>query len=81
MEIYDVKKMTERLNSKVLKERYIAKDRQQPGVYKIEYSPPGGGGGIKSKGLELEKKIKAWKRRKNQILEDFTVLAVTKDSI
>ena len=39
------------------------------------------GGGIKSKGLEMGKKIKGWKRRKNKIFKDFTLLTVPKDSI
>ena len=49
MEIYDVKKMTERLNSKVLKERYIAKIDSNQGCIKLSILPRVGGG-IKSKG-------------------------------
>ena len=45
------------------------------GLYKVEYSPTGG---IKSKGLEMGKKIKSLKKRKKKIFEDLTLLAVPK---
>ena len=48
------------------------------GVYKVEYSPPRWGGGIKSKGLEMGKKIKSLKKRKKKIFEDLTLLVVLK---
>ena len=35
----------------------------------------------KSKGLETGKKIKGWKKRKNKIIADLTLLTVPKDSI
>ena len=38
-----------------------AKKRKNPGVYKVEYSPPGGE--IKSKSLEMGKKIKNLKKK------------------
>ena len=50
------------------------------GLYKVEYSPPWGGG-IKSKGLEMGKKIKSLKRRKKKIFEDLTLLVVPNGSI
>ena len=31
----------------------MSQDLPEPGVYKVEYSPPLVGGGIKSKGLEM----------------------------
>ena len=40
------------------------------GVYKVEYSPHPWREGMKSKVLEMGKKIKGRKRRKNKILED-----------
>ena len=36
------------------------------------------GGGIKSKGLEMGKKIKSLKKRKKKIFEDLTLLVVLK---
>ena len=51
------------------------------GVYKVEYSPPPVGGGIKSKGLEMGKKIKSLKKRKKKIFEDLTLLVVPKGKI
>ena len=52
------------------------------GVYKVEYPPPPTGKeGIKSKALEIGKKVKGWKRRKSKVFEDFTLLTVPKDSI
>ena len=51
------------------------------GLYKVEYSPPAGGGGIKSKGLEIGKKIKSQKRRKKKNFEDLTLLVVPNGSI
>ena len=48
------------------------------GVYNVEYSPPPVGGGIKSNGLEMGKKIKSLKKRKKKIFEDLTLLAVPK---
>ena len=50
-------------------------------MYKVEYSPPGGGGGIKSKGLEMGKKINCLKKRKKKIFEDLTLLVVPKRKI
>ena len=50
-------------------------------MYKVEYSPPPGGGGIKSKGLEMGKKIKSLKKRKKKIFEDLTLLVVPKGKI
>jgi len=50
-------------------------------VYNVEYSPPGGGGGIKSNGLEMGKKIKSLKIRKKKISEDLTLLVVPKGEI
>ena len=44
----------------------------KPGVCKVR---------IKSKSLKMGKNIKGWKRRENKILEEFTLLAVPKDSI
>ena len=38
-----------------------AKNRETPGVYKVEYFPPPGG--IKSKSLEIRKKIKNLKKK------------------
>ena len=35
------------------------RERDSAGLYKVEYSPPGGGGEIKSKGVEMWKKIKS----------------------
>ena len=43
--------------------------------------PPPGGGGIKSKGLEMGKKIKSLKKRKKKIFEDLTLLVVPKGKI
>ena len=48
------------------------------GLYKVEYSPTGG---IKSKGLEMGKKIKSLKRRKKKIFEDLALLVVPNGSI
>ena len=48
------------------------------GLYKVEYSPTGE---IKSKGLEMGKKIKSLKRRKKTIFEDLTLLVVPNGSI
>ena len=48
------------------------------GVYNVEYSPPPVGGGIKSNGLEMGKKIKSLKKRKKESFEDLTLLAVPK---
>ena len=43
---------------------------KNPGVYNVEYSPPRGGGGeIKSKCLEMGKKIKSLKKRKKKFLK------------
>ena len=39
------------------------------------------GGGIKSKGLEMGKKIKSLKKRKKKIFEDLTLLVVPKGKI
>ena len=50
------------------------------GLYK-EYFPPPWGRGIKSKGLEMGKKIKSWKRRKKKIFEDLPLLVVPNSSI
>ena len=52
-------------------------DLSNSGVYKVECSPPWGGG-IKSKGLEMGKKIKSLKKRKMKIFEDLTLLVVPK---
>ena len=41
----------------------------------------GGGGEIKSKGLEMGKKIKSLKKRKKKIFEDLTLLVVPKGKI
>jgi len=51
-----------------------------PGVYKVEYSPPGGGE-IKSKGLEMGKKINSLKKREKKNFEDLTLLVVPKGKI
>ena len=48
------------------------------GVYKVEYSPPPVGGGIKSKGLEMGKKKE---KRKKKIFEDLTLLLALKGKI
>ena len=40
--------------------------------------PPPVGGGIKSNGLEMGKKIKSLKKRKKESFEDLTLLAVPK---
>ena len=45
---------------------------------KLSILPRWEGGGIKSKGLELGKKIKSLKRRKKKFFEDLTLLAVPK---
>ena len=45
---------------------------------KLSIPPPGGGGGIKSKGLEMGKKIKSLKKRKKKNFEDLTLLVVPK---
>ena len=50
-------------------------------MYKVEYSPPRWGGGIKSNGLEMGKKIKSLKKRKTKIFEDLTPLVVPKGKI
>ena len=42
--------------------------------------PPVGGRGIKSKGLEMGKKIKSLKKRKKKIFEDSALLVVPKGS-
>ena len=39
-----------------------------PGLYIIEFPPPGGGGGKISKGLEMGKEIKGGKKRKKDNL-------------
>ena len=52
-----------------------------PGVYKVEHSPPLMGGGIKSKGLEMGKKIKILKKRKKKVFEDLTLFAVPKSKM
>jgi len=50
-------------------------------VYKVEYSLPPVGGGIKSKGLEIGKKINSLKKRKKKVFEDLTLLILPKDKI
>ena len=44
----------------------------------LSIPPPPVGGGIKSNGLEMGKKIKSLKKRKKKIFEDLTLLAVPK---
>ena len=44
----------------------------------LSIPPPGGGGGIKSNGLEMGKKIKSLKKRKKESFDDLTLLAVPK---
>ena len=55
-------------------------DRWQ-GCIKLSIPPPRGGGGIKSKGLKMGKKIKSLKRRKKKNFEDLTLLVVPKGKI
>ena len=50
-------------------------------MYKVEHSPPQWGGGIKSKGLEMGKKIKNLKKRKKKSFEVLTLLVVLKGKI
>ena len=50
------------------------------GVYNLEYSPPGGGG-IKSNGFGMGKKIENQKRGKKNFFKDLTLLAVPKGDI
>ena len=57
---------------------HYTKVHSEPGVYKVEHSPPRWWGGIKSKGLEMGKKIKSLKKRKKKIFEDLTLLVVLK---
>ena len=46
--------------------------RYKAGLYIIEFSPPPVGGGKKSKGLEVGKKIKGGKKRKKKFGENIT---------
>ena len=49
---------------------------------KVEYSlPPPRRGRIKSKGLEMGKKIKNLKKRKKKVFEDLTLLVLPKGKI
>ena len=54
----------------------------QSGVYKVEHSPHWWWGGeIKSKGLEMGKKMKSLEKRKKKIFEDIMHFVVPKGKI